>query len=170
MSATAPAGLGQLKQITMAVRDVGRATEFYRDTLGVPFLFAAGPTLSFFDLAGIRLMLSLPEAGIEPPGSVLYFATDDIGRTHCHDAAAAVAALGPHVDDPVRQLDHVEVVLDDHERVPVINQPVEHADQFAYVFEMQPGRRFIEHVQPAARLFRGLREFARDLETLRFAA
>jgi methylmalonyl-CoA/ethylmalonyl-CoA epimerase len=82
MSAAAPAGLGQLKQITMAVRDVGRATEFYRDTLGVPFLFAAGPTLSFFDLAGIRLMLSLPEAGIEPPGSVLYFATDDIGRTH----------------------------------------------------------------------------------------
>jgi methylmalonyl-CoA/ethylmalonyl-CoA epimerase len=89
MNSSAPAGLGQLKQIAMAVADVTRATRFYRDTLGVPFLFAAGPTLSFFDLAGVRLMLSLPEAGIEPPGSVLYFATDDISQTH-----AALAAKG----------------------------------------------------------------------------
>ena len=91
MTAAAAPGLGQLKQIAMAVRDVPRATAFYRDTLGVRFLFGAGPDLSFFDLAGIRLMLSRPDAGIEPPGSVLYFATDDIRQTH-----AALEANGVH--------------------------------------------------------------------------
>ena len=97
MMAAASAGLGQLKQIAMAVRDVPRATTFYRDTLGVPFLFGAGPDLSFFDLAGIRLMLSLPEAGIEPPGSVLYFATDDIRQTHTTLEAKGVRfRTGPH--------------------------------------------------------------------------
>ena len=82
MTAAAAAGLGQLKQIAMAVRDVPRATAFYRDTLGLHFLFGAGPDLSFFDLAGIRLMLAPPEAGIEPPGSVLYFAIEDIRQTY----------------------------------------------------------------------------------------
>ena len=75
-------GLAQIRQIAMTVRDVERATRFYRDTLGVPFLFAAGPGLAFLDCAGIRLMLSLPEAGLEPPGSVIYFACEDIRATH----------------------------------------------------------------------------------------
>ena len=75
-------GLGRIHQIATTVRDMERATRFYRDTLGVPFLFAAGPGLAFFDCAGIRLMLSLPEAGLEPPGSVLSFACDDIQQTH----------------------------------------------------------------------------------------
>ena len=76
------ANLSRLHQIAISVRDVDRATRFYRDALGVPFLFSAGPNLAFFDLSGIRLMLSLPEAGLEPPGSVLYFSTDDIRHTH----------------------------------------------------------------------------------------
>ena len=75
-------GLSQLQQIAMTVRDVDRATRFYRDVLGVPFLFSAGPALSFFNCAGIRLLLALPEAGLEPPGSVLYFATEDINQMH----------------------------------------------------------------------------------------
>jgi methylmalonyl-CoA/ethylmalonyl-CoA epimerase len=66
----------------MTVRDMDRATRFYRDVLGVPFLFAAGPGMTFFDCAGVRLLLALPDAGLEPPGSVLYFATEDIHQTH----------------------------------------------------------------------------------------
>jgi methylmalonyl-CoA/ethylmalonyl-CoA epimerase len=71
-------GLGRLRQISMRAQDVDRAVRFYRDVLGVPFLFAVPPRLAFFDCDGVRLMLSTPEPGFDHPGSVLYFAVDDI--------------------------------------------------------------------------------------------
>ena len=75
-------GLSRIHQISMRVHDVDRAVRFYRDTLGLPFLFAAPPRLAFFDCNGVRLMLSTPEPGFDHPGSVLYFAADDIGQMH----------------------------------------------------------------------------------------
>jgi predicted enzyme related to lactoylglutathione lyase len=71
-------GLSRIHQISMRSHDVDRAVRFYRDTLGVPFLFAVPPRLAFFDCAGVRLMLSTPEPGFDHPGSVLYFAVEDI--------------------------------------------------------------------------------------------
>ena len=71
-------GLGRLHQISMRVHDVDRAVRFYRDALGLPFMFEAPPRLAFFNCAGVRLMLSTPEPGFDHPGSVLYFAVDDI--------------------------------------------------------------------------------------------
>jgi methylmalonyl-CoA/ethylmalonyl-CoA epimerase len=67
----------RLGQIAIVCQDVGRATNFYRDVLGVPFLFAAGPQLSFFDAAGTRLMLSFAE-GDANGTSALYFFVSDI--------------------------------------------------------------------------------------------
>ena len=67
-------------QIAVTVEDVERATAFYRDVLGVPFLFDA-PGLAFFDLDGTRLMLSRPE-GVGPSASLLYFRTADIQASH----------------------------------------------------------------------------------------
>ena len=75
-------GLSRIHQISMRVHDVDRAVRFYRDALGVPFLFAAPPRLAFFDCGGVRLMLSTPEPGFDHPGSVLYFAVDDIKEAH----------------------------------------------------------------------------------------
>ena len=71
-------GLSRIHQISMRAGDIDRAVRFYRDALGLPFLFAAPPRLAFFDCAGVRLMLSTPEPGFDHPGSVLYFAVDDI--------------------------------------------------------------------------------------------
>ena len=45
-----------------------------------------------------------------------------VGDPFHHDLTAARAALGPHVDEPVGGADHVQVVLDDDERVPGVNQ------------------------------------------------
>jgi predicted enzyme related to lactoylglutathione lyase len=78
----ATGGLSRIHQISMRAHDVDRAVRFYRDTLGLPFLFAAPPRLAFFDCGGVRLMLSTPEPGFDHPGSVLYFAVDDIRQTH----------------------------------------------------------------------------------------
>lgn len=88
MTAPTPA-LGRLHQIAQRVHDTDRAVAFYRDVLGVPLLFTAPPNLAFFDCGGVRLMLSPPSPGLDHPGSVLYFAVDDI-RT----AAAALEARG----------------------------------------------------------------------------
>ena len=74
--------LSRIHQISMRAHDVDRAVSFYRDALGLPFLFAAPPRLAFFDCAGVRLMLSTPEPGFDHPGSVLYFAVDDIRAAH----------------------------------------------------------------------------------------
>ena len=75
-------GLSRIHQISMRAHDVERAVRFYRDMLGLPFLFAAPPHLAFFDCGGVRLMLSTPEPAFDHPGSVLYFAVDDIRQMH----------------------------------------------------------------------------------------
>jgi methylmalonyl-CoA/ethylmalonyl-CoA epimerase len=75
-----PTGLNRLHQISIRAHNVGRAVRFYRDVLGLAFLFEAPPRLAFFDCGGVRLMLSTPEPGFDHPGSVLYFAVDDIAE------------------------------------------------------------------------------------------
>ena len=74
--------LSRVHQISMRTLDVDRAVRFYRDALGLPFLFAAPPRLAFFDCDGVRLMLSTPDTGFDHPGSILYFAVDDIQSAH----------------------------------------------------------------------------------------
>ena len=81
MSST-PFGLSRIGQIALPVRDLDRAVTYYRDVLGLTFLFRV-PNLAFFDCAGVRLMLSPPEtAELERHSSIIYFAVDDIHTTH----------------------------------------------------------------------------------------
>jgi predicted enzyme related to lactoylglutathione lyase len=82
MTTTATTGIARILQLSMRVHDVDRAVRFYRDTLGVPFLFAAPPRMAFFDCNGVRLMLSTPDPGFDHPGSILYFAVEDIDAMH----------------------------------------------------------------------------------------
>jgi catechol 2,3-dioxygenase-like lactoylglutathione lyase family enzyme len=90
-----PKNLSSLGQIALTVRDIETATAFYRDTLELGFLFAAPPKLAFFDLDGIRLMLSEPEPGQTLTGnSTLYFNVDDI-----HAAYEALQARGVRFED-----------------------------------------------------------------------
>jgi len=80
---TAAVGLSRLGQISMTARDLERAVQFYRDTLGLPFLFKASPQLAFFDCGGVRLLLTIPEdKEFDHPGSILYFTVDDIQHMH----------------------------------------------------------------------------------------
>src|SRR5262249_28708333 len=63
---------------------------------------------------------------------------------------AVVAALGPEIDDPVRRLDDVHVVLDDHHGVALIDELVQHLEQSPDVREVQPRGGLVEDVQGAA--------------------
>ena len=89
----------RIGQIAIVCKDVARATTFYRDTLGLKFLFAAGPNLGFLDCGGIRLMLTTAEQPEhDHPGSILYFFIRDIEGTHRDLTAKGVRfATGPHM-------------------------------------------------------------------------
>ncbi len=75
-------GLSEVGQISIPVEDLERATRFYREALGMRFLFSA-PNMSFFDCGGIRLMLAIPEGNkFSPPGSILYYRVQDMASAH----------------------------------------------------------------------------------------
>jgi methylmalonyl-CoA/ethylmalonyl-CoA epimerase len=100
------AGLSQIGQIAINVQDVERATAFYRDTLGMRFLFAF-PGLAFFDCGGVRLMLSRAEdPKLDHPASILYYRVADIEAAH-----QALAARGVRFErEP-----HLVARMPDHE-------------------------------------------------------
>lgn len=82
MDASGEALLERIGQISVRVHDLDRAVEFYRDRLGIPFLFRV-PGMAFLDCGGIRLMLALPEDDeFDHPSSVLYFEVEGIERAH----------------------------------------------------------------------------------------
>ena len=85
-----PHALAEIGQISITVSEVAKATEFYRDVLGLKFLFSAGPNLAFLAAGSVRLMLTTPQGhGKAGENSVLYFKVTDIAATH-----AAVVARG----------------------------------------------------------------------------
>jgi len=102
-SANAP--LGAIGQIAMAVKDLEGAVHFYRDNVGLNFLFQV-PNLAFFDCGGVRLMLDAVP-GAEPHGnSVLYFKVDAI-----HEMRKTLEGRGvKFVDEP-----HLIAKMPDHE-------------------------------------------------------
>ena len=59
----------------------------------------------------------------ETTGMGVFAGRDLLRGTGGNDLATAGAALRPQVDDPVGGLDHIQVVLDDHDAVAVITQP-----------------------------------------------
>jgi len=69
--------LTQIGQIAVRAKDLPRAVKYYRDVLGLGYLFEA-PGLAFFQCGGVQLMLSGAEtAEFDHPSSVLYF---DVGE------------------------------------------------------------------------------------------
>jgi methylmalonyl-CoA/ethylmalonyl-CoA epimerase len=76
-------------QIAINCHDLKRATEFYRDKLGLRLLYEF-PGLAFFDCGGVRLMLSKPEkTEFDHPASIIYYKVADI-----HQASRAIADKG----------------------------------------------------------------------------
>lgn len=85
-------GVGRIGQIALSVTDMERSIAFWRDTVGLKFLFQA-PNVAFFDVGGVRLMLGSAESpAAKPAGTVLYFEVDDLDATF-----ALLRDLGTHV-------------------------------------------------------------------------
>ena len=88
-------GITGVGQISIIVHDLGSATAFYRDALGLPLLFTAG-NLAFFDCGGVRLMLGPAETPeLDHPSSILYFRVPDINAGYRRLVEADVRVEGP---------------------------------------------------------------------------
>ena len=87
----------RIRQIAVVCKDVARARDFYRDVVGLPHLFDAGPQLSFFDCGGVRLMLS-PAEGEATGTSVIYYLVNDIAASTDALRAKGASFVGePHM-------------------------------------------------------------------------
>src|SRR6266567_5965148 len=66
-------------QLLIPVNNLEHGIAFYRDVLGLPFLFSAPPQMAFFDCGGVRLLVGVTPPGLQPQrGSAIYFQVPDI--------------------------------------------------------------------------------------------
>ena len=66
-------------QLLVPVDDFERGVAFYRDILGLTFLFAAPPQMAFFMCGTVRLLVGVMPPGQTPQrGSAIYFNVKDI--------------------------------------------------------------------------------------------
>jgi predicted enzyme related to lactoylglutathione lyase len=99
-------GITGVGQVAVNVRDVRRAIGFYRDVLGLPFLFEI-PNAAFFMAGGLRLMLGTAEKPeFDHPASILYYQVPDI-----HAAYESLRAAGAKTEDEP----HLVARMPDHE-------------------------------------------------------
>ena len=92
-------------QIAVIVQDLARAVGFYRDVLGLTFLFETGG-MAFFDCGGVRLMLTHAEKPESAGSSIIYYKTGDI-----QGAAASMSGGGAQfVSEP-----HLIAKMPDHD-------------------------------------------------------
>lgn len=110
----------KLGQVTNVVHDVDAAVAFYRDRLGLALLFQVGG-LAFFDLGGVRLMLSRAEKPEQDhPGSFLYFKVDDIQATHRTLSERGVVFVdAPHLVTKLKDHDLWMTFFHDLDRNPL---------------------------------------------------
>ena len=99
--------MNQIGQIAIPVSHTDRSEAFYEGTLGLRKLYRYGD-LSFFDCAGVRLMLSPPENGVkvEPGQGAIYFRVADL--------KLAVAALRAKSAEIVSDA-HLTAPMPDHD-------------------------------------------------------
>ena len=99
-------GLDSVGQIAIPVTDVERSVAFYRDVLGMRFLFLAPPGLGFFDCGGVRLMLDSPARAQAGNSSVIYYKVADL-----QGAFDSLTAKGVTFEAPP----HLIAKMPDHE-------------------------------------------------------
>ncbi len=123
--------LESIGQIAIRTHDLPRAVEFYRDALGLEFLFEAGP-LAFFRCGDVRLMLAVPEGPeTDHPSSIIYFRVADVGGARSELVARGV----PFDDEP-----HLIARMPDHDLWMTFFRDPDH-NLLGLMSEIRPGSR-----------------------------
>ena len=115
-------------QVMIPVEDFERGVAFYRDVLGLPFLFAAPPQMAFFTCGNVRLLI-----GVVPPGqkaqrgSAIYFNVPDIQAVFASLRDKAVQFMAePHIVNrtPKSELWLAEFTDPDHNQFALMSEVV----------------------------------------------
>ena len=84
------------------------------------------------------------------------------------ELATGLATLRPEIDDPVCAFDDVEVVFNDHNRVPLKEQGVKRIQEFGHIVHMQTSGGLIEYEERVP-LSVATRQESGQLDALRFS-
>ena len=89
----------KIAQLLVPVDDLDKGVAFYRDVLGLPFLFAAPPQMAFFNCGGVRLVVGVPPDGqAAKRGSAIYFQVPEIGAVFSSLKRNGVSFMAePHI-------------------------------------------------------------------------
>jgi predicted enzyme related to lactoylglutathione lyase len=89
----------KVAQLLIPVEDFDKGVAFYRDVLGIPFLFAAPPQMAFFNCGGVRLLVGVMPSGQNAQrSSAVYFQVPDIRAVFGELREKGVSfATQPHV-------------------------------------------------------------------------
>jgi catechol 2,3-dioxygenase-like lactoylglutathione lyase family enzyme len=99
-----PRGIGQ---IHLTVADIDRSVAFYRDVLGLRFLFdVPAQAMAFLDCGGVRLYLGAAESPEFESRPLLYYTVDDVDTAYATATARGAESLsGPHVVHRTEQIE-----------------------------------------------------------------
>jgi methylmalonyl-CoA/ethylmalonyl-CoA epimerase len=86
--------LDEIGQIALTVSNLEESKAFYRDVLGMQFLFDAG-TMAFFQCGSVRLMIGTGGPTSPGGGTILYFRVENIERVHATLAEEGVEFIQP---------------------------------------------------------------------------
>ena len=91
--------ISEIGQLALTVGDVSKALAFYRDILGLQFLFSPSANLAFLQCGATRLMLTTPQgAGEIGKNSIAYFKVSNIEEFFvATTAAGAVSEREPQL-------------------------------------------------------------------------
>jgi len=99
------ARLNGILQLAITAQDMGRATAFYREVLGLKFLMGDAQ-MAFFDCSGVRLYLTRGEGTAHDPGTgTIYFRAIDVDA-QCAALKAGGAAIHQEPQRIARLPDH----------------------------------------------------------------
>jgi predicted enzyme related to lactoylglutathione lyase len=99
--------LDTIGQIHISVDDLPRAVAFYRDVLGMSFLFEVpGQPMAFFDCGGVRLYLGKPENESFRSNPLIYYKVSSISNAYQALVERGVQFISePHIVHSTATLD-----------------------------------------------------------------
>ena len=89
-------------------------------------------------------------------------------RSRSDDGTAAAAPFGTEVDEVVRRLDDVQVVLNNDNSIAAVDEELQNIHEVVNILAVQARRRFIQDIKGPARAAFG--QFRRQLDALRFTS
>lgn len=105
-----------------------------------------------FDLSGIsEAFFVLSDLFGQIPASMRPRMTHDFpNRSGNHDLTPIVTAFGPQVNNMIRRLNDIQVMLDNDDSVSRVHQLFEYLNQMVYIGKMKAGGRLIQNIKSMA--------------------